>query len=340
MEIDYSLHLILYVVASFLGFAGAWIVSRHAHLIGLIDRPNERSSHGRPTPKGGGIGILASFIIASVFSHISPLFWSPITFLSIISLFGDRINLKPGLRLTVQFGVVLFIFSSIGLQSSNPENEYLSTSKLILFISFFSVFIVGTANFYNFMDGINGIAGITGITGFCLLGAYGIFTGQQLQWITLAFTMAFACGGFLPLNIPRAKVFMGDVGSILLGFIFAFIVFVFTRSFSDFIILSCFMFPFYADELFTMAERIIDKQSLTLPHRRHLYQVLANEAGIAHWKISLNYGISQLAVGLIIWLLILQDIFWGILGVVVFIFMFFIVNMKIKKRFSSWIIAR
>jgi len=104
-------------------------------------------------------------------------------------------------------------------------------------------------------------------------------------------------------NMPKAKVFMGDVGSILLGFSFAAIVVILSKSILDFVCLAGFLFPFYADELTTMAVRIKDGENLFKPHRKHLYQLLANEKAIAHWKISIGYGLVQLIIGITILLL-------------------------------------
>jgi len=98
-------------------------------------------------------------------------------------------------------------------------------------------------------------------------------------------------------NMPKAKVFMGDVGSILLGFSFAAIVVILSKSPLDFVCLAGFLFPFYADELTTMAVRIRNGENLLRPHRKHLYQLLANEKGIAHWKVSMGYGLLQLFIG-------------------------------------------
>ena len=322
----------IYGVSIVLGSLGAWFVSSHAHILGLIDQPNHRSSHDRPTPKGGGIGILAAFILACLLYGVSILFWLPVTFLSLLSLYGDRINLNPSFRLVVQFCVAFLFLYSITFITLN-KNWLLPITLYI----FFAVYIVGTGNFFNFMDGINGIAGITGIIGFGLLGTYGLVTDQSPQWVTLALVMGFACAGFLPFNLPNAKVFMGDVGSVLLGFVFACIAVAFARTFSDFIILASFMFPFYIDELVTMVERIMDKQRLTLPHRRHFYQVLANEAKIDHWKVSVGYGIAQILIGVIVWFAILQNLVLGLSVIFFFMVSFFFINMKVKKELGCWI---
>jgi Fuc2NAc and GlcNAc transferase len=119
--------------------------------------------------------------------------------------------------------------------------------------------------------------------------------------------------------MPKAKVFMGDVGSILLGFVFAAMVVMLSKSFLDFVCLAGFLFPFYADELTTMAVRIRDRENLLRPHRRHIYQLLANEMGIDHWKVSVGYGALQLVVGLSI--LLARPL--GVLPVITLLVIFF-----------------
>jgi Fuc2NAc and GlcNAc transferase len=109
--------------------------------------------------------------------------------------------------------------------------------------------------------------------------------------------MAAACLGFLPFNFPKAKVFMGDVGSVLLGFVFAALVVSLFRDLLDFVCLASYLFPFYVDELTTMVVRLKDGENLLNAHRRHVYQLLANEGGIPHWKVSLFYGFIQVLVG-------------------------------------------
>jgi Fuc2NAc and GlcNAc transferase len=161
--------------------------------------------------------------------------------------------------------------------------------------------MIGTANFYNFMDGINGIGGLSGVIAFGLLGAYTLYYaplyGYREKMSLLSICIALACLGFLPFNMPRARVFMGDVGSILLGFVFAALVVMLARNYLEMICFAELLFPFYADELTTMAVRLRDRENLVQSHRRHLYQLLVNEAGMAHGKVTWIYGATQLAVG-------------------------------------------
>ena len=256
-----------------------------------MDHPNERSSHLQPTPKGGGIGILAAFLFCSLCTKVSYWFWAPVAAASVLGLYADRFEIAPQPRLIIQFTAAFLIIIESGRLDAFKI-------KYILLIIFFIFYIVGTGNFYNFMDGINGIAGITGIVGFGLIAFYAYCYGSEPSLVTLAIGISFACLGFLPFNIPRARVFMGDTGSILLGFIFAGIVVYLSKNFLDFICLAGFLFPFYADELTTMIIRIKDGERLSQPHRRHLYQLLANEYGIQHWKVSFGYGLFQLLIGI------------------------------------------
>ncbi len=208
-----------------------------------------------------------------------------------------------------------------------------------IFIIPLSVYITGTSNFYNFMDGINGIAGITGVVGFMLLAVYGHIEGIDSIYPVLAVAMAFSCLGFLPFNIPKAKVFMGDIGSVLLGFVFGCLVVIMAKSLLDFVCLVAFLFPFYADELTTMVIRIKNGDSLTLPHRKHLYQILANEGGIDHWKISLAYGLAQLFVGISVMMIRHNGLGTVLLLLALFFCLFSWCSIYLKKRFSdssSW----
>ncbi|MBN1626848.1 MAG: glycosyltransferase family 4 protein [Deltaproteobacteria bacterium] len=321
--------IILYFLALILGIIGAWSINKLAFKWGLIDSPNDRSSHERPTPKGGGIGILAAFTFASLFLKLSFTFWVPIACIALVSFFGDRLDLSPTLRLPLQFIAAILVLLLIS------DLWPLTSLYSFLLTVFFVVFIVATANWYNFMDGINGIAGITGIVGFGLLAAFNILNVGDSQFTILSICIAFACLGFLPFNIPKAKVFMGDVGSILLGFVFAAIVVLISKSFLDYVCLIGFLFPFYADEFVTMAIRLKDSENLLKPHRRHFYQILANEMGIAHWKVSMGYGILQLIVGLsVLWLRNLG--IYAVLSILIIFFIGFIwVNYAFRIRIEK-----
>ncbi len=286
-------NIVIVLASLLLGSMGAWIIEKTGYKFGMLDVPNHRSSHVKEVPKGGGIGILIAFVVSSVCLNISQAFWIPALVLSCISFLGDRIELSIQVRLVIQF-VCSLIFLI---------NLFFFTQVYILawfLVIPFSIFIVGTSNFYNFMDGIDGIAGITGIVGFVLIACFGFSTDADLKYIVLALSIAFACTGFLLFNFPKAKVFMGDIGSILLGFVFACLIVVLSRTFLEFVCLSGFLFPFYADEIITIFTRLKNGDSLKDPHRKHIYQLLANEYRVEHWKISTSYGVIQLFIGIAI----------------------------------------
>jgi len=281
--------IILCLLAIALGALGAFMISRFGCRLGLIDQPTTRSSHSHETPKGGGIGIAAAFLVTAVVLEFPIAFWLPLGAMAGLSLRGDQVEISPKLRLPAQFILmgILVIGTGEGIYQDIPR---------ILIAFFWIVFMVGTANFYNFMDGINGISGISGAVGFGLL-AFEAYKDQPEVGF-LATCMALACLGFLPFNLLRARVFMGDISSIVLGGVFAGLVYLASRTFLDFLCMTSFLFPFYVDELTTMIVRLRAGENLTQPHRRHIYQLLANERQIPHWRISAGYGLFQLLVGI------------------------------------------
>ena len=306
---------ILYFCSFSLGLAGAGVISSTPQRIKLMlmDYPTERSSHDIPTPRGGGVGILLAFILCALVLRLPTTFLFPGVMLSIISFYGDYFLLSVRIRLVIQSIAAVFL-----------AVPFLGTTffPLYSFVPVF-IFVVGTTNMFNFMDGIDGIAGITSAVGFGLLAFYNysVLSISISAYASLAICMALASLGFLFLNLPRARVFLGDVGSILLGFVFSGIVLMLSKDIFDLICLASFIFPFYADEITTMYVRLRQRENLTIPHRKHLYQLLANERGFSHWIVSCSYGSVQLAVGLGV--IFLKP--HGILGVVIFVTTCFII---------------
>lgn len=323
-----------------IGGAGAWFISRSSYRVRLLDVPDTRSSHRVVTPKGGGMGILAAFVLTAMILRIPTTFVFSALLVSLVSFYGDSRDLSARFRLIIHFAaafLLIFPFLYIAAIMSVQAHQFVLLPFLLAVP--YLLFIVGTANFYNFLDGIDGIAGITGVVGFGLLYFYmspdPLFTEQlSFRFSILALSLVFSCLGFLPFNLPRAKVFMGDVGSVLLGFVFAGMVVKFSQNILDFICMASFLFPFFADELTTMFVRLGRREKLTQPHRRHFYQLLANERQIAHWKISLGYGIVQLLIGL--------SVLWakpfGLPPVLLLLGLYFLIfvclNIQIRKKMS------
>lgn len=326
--------LLILLTALALGGAGAWAVSRFAYKLGVIDIPTGRSSHSKPTPKGGAVGIALAFVVLAVYLGLPPLFWLSVLAVAAVSFWGDRTPLSPLFRLVVQFGAAFVALGAFWNADLLPVAPLPATWVVLLpYLAFLAVFVVGTANFYNFMDGINGLAALTAIVAFGALAFYSSHSGAR-GWAVLSLGMAFASLGFLPFNFPRAKVFMGDVGSILLGFLFASVVLAVASSVWEAALLASFLFLFYIDEISTMWERIKDGWGLTKPHRRHLYQVLANEAGFPHWVVSVGYAAVQLVLNLVFWAAWERGFWLFLLAVLMAAVAFVLVERKVKAHYG------
>ena len=338
--------LMLFITCAGLGAAGAWLIAGIPFREHLLDTPNERSSHTELTPRGGGVGILAAFVAAGLTLRIPTTFLFAAVLISIVSFYGDYIRISVKFRLAVQLvAAMLFLFPLLPRLSEHFALSAFGFSPVIflLILPLILFFIIGTANFYNFMDGINGIAGLSGVIAFGLLGVYTLhLTPANPYYATLpqlSICIALACMGYLPFNMPRARVFMGDVGSILLGFVFAAMVVTLARNYHEMVFFAGLLFPFYADELTTMAIRLRDHENLFRPHRRHLYQLLANEAGIAHWKVTLLYAAIQLVVGAGILLANAHNLWVAVIFLVVSFILFTFISLLVRRKIKSQTMA-
>lgn len=336
-----NVNYILYFLSITFGWIGAWYINKSAYRERLLKYPNERSSHDIVTPTGGGIGILITLVLGCMVLNIMTTFVFPAMFVSLVSFYDDSRELSARFRLGNHFiaAILLIIPNLFEVAGLSIAHQHLYWIPILITVPFI-FFVVATANFYNFMDGINGIAGVTGVIGFGLIILYNnLFSYPHTlidsKFIIIAACLAFSCLGFLPLNMPRAKVFMGDVGSILLGFVFAGIVIKLSRNFLDFICMAAFLFPFYADELTTIWVRLRDNERLTQSHRRHLYQILANEFQMAHWKVTMLYGFAQLIVGLSI--ILIRN--YGETIIVLLLFFYFaiftLISFYVRKKMMS-----
>ncbi len=260
------------------GFLGGWIVKCYGEKFGLVSVPNHRSSHSKITPHGGGIGIVLAGTIAGWMAYTkghdsAKAIILSSSILALIGLMDDRYKLNVLVRIMCQFLsviIVLLVFQDAWMSGKNIEAYY---NYIVL-----SCWIVGGLwwiNVYNFMDGIDTIAGLETI--YILLSA--VLLGYNGNWVVWDWmlTLAAAAGGFLLLNLPPAKVFMGDVGSTYLGFM----IFVFmietaaqnTLSIATWLILCA---VFVSDATVTLLMRIISTESWFKAHRTHAYQILAH----------------------------------------------------------------
>lgn len=253
---------------------------------GVLDIPNERSSHQVPTPRGGGIGIitgcLAGVVCAWFFGLPLPHF-SLFLGAASIALLGFIDDRSGGLPSVIRFVVQLMaaglvVFYSGGLPHF-PFPSPLDMPLGVLAIPAAMLWIVGVANLYNFLDGIDGYAGLQG----AIAGLAVAFLQPQGSFVAIGCAIAGACCGFMLHNWHPAKIFMGDVASATLGFTFAVLPFqgpLESRSQIVWGMALCLWF-FLADGTFTMLRRLLRGEKVWEAHRTHLYQRLV-KSGLPH----------------------------------------------------------
>jgi Fuc2NAc and GlcNAc transferase len=263
----------------------AWIatfpVRKYAHRLGLLDRPNERSSHVRTTPRGGGIGIIAGVLtgltVVNWLNHPGGLVpWIVVGSAGLVAAAGlvdDVRGLSPVGRLIVQLLAATIVLSVTGPGVVLPllrEELALSTmwgGALSL------LWIMTVTNFFNFMDGFDGLAASQAVAS--CLGI--VLAGWGSDASVLALLIGAACVGFLFHNWTPARVFMGDVGSGFLGFTLAVLPFLApednrsTAMLATAVGLSLFLL----DPALTLVRRAASRKPLTQSHREHLYQQFA-----------------------------------------------------------------
>lgn len=263
---------------------------RLARKLSWVDQPNHRSSHTKPTIVGGGIVIPVVF--AGFVLYAYPLHWPlavAVLSLSAISFKDDISGLSPLVRLMAQFlSVGMIIYGLIG--PIEVSTILISSAVLLIYVYWINAF--------NFMDGINGIAVSYGLVTLGTLWYINenlvAFAPKQLILVTLISCLAFAFFNFR----NRAVCFAGDVGSISLALILGYFMLTLVIASSDWTYLILF-YVFFLDSASTILERIVKKQALHKPHRLHLYQLLANEKGMAHLSISTIYAVLQLIINVL-----------------------------------------
>lgn len=273
------MNYILYFIAL---FAIEIIYFKIADHFNIIDKPNERSSHTKVTLLGGGIvfyfGILFYFIFEG---YQYPWFFIGLSFITIVSFADDISPRSTKFRLLVHFISMAFMFYQWGLFT---EHWYYTLIAMVI--------CTGILNAFNFMDGINGI---TGLYSLIVIGALWYINTYQLQFVDNNFIYALMLA-LLVFNFfnfrTKAKCFAGDVGAISIAFIIVFLLgllIVKTGDFSYIVLLVV----YGIDSVLTILHRIILKENIFLPHRKHVYQILANELKIPHVLVSLIYSFLQ-----------------------------------------------
>ena len=293
--------LLTYLIIAVLLLVAELIYFRIADKCNIIDKPNERSSHTTIVLRGGGIIFTLSMIAWAVLMVVQGYDVMPylpflvgLIMIATVSFWDDVHSLPDSLRMAVQIIATLLMFWSIGLYGLDLSWWLVA---LIVVVALF--FCVGATNFINFMDGINGI---TAAYSFAMLLPI-LLMNRGLSFIEESYLIVailgiavFSIFNFRPKG--KAKCFAGDVGSIGIAFIILFALGRLMLATKD-VTWIVFFLVYGIDGTLTIIHRIMLHENLGQAHRKHAYQLMANELKIPHVVVSTIYAILQLAVSLI-----------------------------------------
>jgi UDP-N-acetylmuramyl pentapeptide phosphotransferase/UDP-N-acetylglucosamine-1-phosphate transferase len=288
-----------------------WPVCAVLQRLRILDQPNQRSSHVAPTPRGGGIAILLVIVAASFWmrrAYQDHLMWlAPLVavWVGLISWVDDVRGLSAAVRFVTHIVGALVLIWGLGFTilvgpiAILVEQLKLPFPLILLLMVFW---IVGYTNAFNFMDGINGIAGTqAGVGAFAMAAVAGVSIGRwDSAPIMVSLAVSGAALGFLPHNFPKARMFMGDVGSAPLGMLLSFLVLWICRehSFKLFIPLAMIHANFILDTAVTLLRRITRGDRWLDSHREHFYQRLVR-AGLSHTAVTSWEGFLLVIVSII-----------------------------------------
>jgi UDP-GlcNAc:undecaprenyl-phosphate GlcNAc-1-phosphate transferase len=275
--------------------------------LGVMDRPDPRKSHRQPTPKSGGVGIVAAFLLGiatlyefAFFSRLAdPYFRGVIlasALIAVVAFLDDLRDWPFAVKLAAQIIAALAALAS-GLYVRVYHLPYFGAVDLGWLGAGASLaWILFTTNAMNFIDGIDGLAGgVALITSLFLCFIAAQFGGWFVYFAALL--LAAGLAGFLPFNFPRARIFMGDVGSQFCGFVLAVLGIAasrFERAEMSFLIVPLLLSGVLFDVAFTLARRALAGERVTTPHRGHLYQVATRSGLDARWVTLIHWGFATL----------------------------------------------
>lgn len=281
-----------------------WLLRRYALASSLMDIPNARSSHSVPTPRGGGVAIVLSFLLGlPLFALLQGSPWAPTIALvgagfwvAVLGFLDDHGHVAARWRLLSHFGAAMWALVWIG---GLPPLQLFGTTVDLGWVGHVlaAVYLVWVLNLYNFMDGIDGIAGVEAVT-VCLGGAllYVLLDRAELGVVPLL--LAAASAGFLIWNFPPAKIFMGDAGSGFLGLVLGILslqaAWLAPQLLWSWLIL---LAVFVVDATWTLLRRLLRGDKVYEAHRSHAYQYASRRAGR-------HFPVTMAVLGLnLLWLL-------------------------------------
>lgn len=300
----------------------AWWLTDRLHspsfFLRLLDHPNERSLHRTPMPRTGGLAIIVSVVISLLISAVvlaiarpsmavlpkgfaSGSLWiiGSMLLVCTVSFWDDRMGVSAGLRFIVQIAAAVIVVGGVGLKLSSIPIPGFSTLPLGWLAGPVSaVCLVWMTNLYNFMDGMDGFAGGMTVFGFGFLAYFGWQAEHPFMFLS-ATLVAMSAFGFLLHNFPPARIFMGDVGSITVGFLAGTLILLGIRDhLFDLWVPTMIFSPFIVDATTTLFRRAIRGEKVWQAHREHFYQRLVL-SGWSHRRTVLAEYAVMAACGLL-----------------------------------------
>ena len=287
-EDDMSIRITYLIIATIL-FVAELAYFKIADHFNIIDKPNLRSSHTKIVLRGGGIiFLIGAWVWSAFFGFQYPWFLVAVTLAAGVSFIDDIHSLPDSVRLLVQFVAMGLMFYQLDMIHAN----------LWWAVILALIVCVGATNIYNFMDGINGITAgysLAVLIPLLLRNCSGEFVESSLIVVTILSVLVFSYFNFRPKN--KAKCFAGDVGSVGIAFILLFMIGCLIMKTGD-ITWLIFLLVYGVDGCCTIVHRIMLHEHLGEAHRKHAYQLMANELGMSHVTVSLIYMAIQLVVSL------------------------------------------
>lgn len=280
--ITYGVILLILIIIELIYF-------RIADKFNIIDKPNERSSHTSIVLRGGGIiFLIGAWVWSAFFGFQYPWFLVGLTLVAGVSFVDDIHSLPDSVRLVAQFSAAVMAFYQLGIL--HWSMWWIVLLALIVY--------VGATNVINFMDGINGITAgysLAVLAPLAMVNMQENFVEQSLIITTILAALVFCIFNFRPKG--KAKCFAGDVGSIGIAFIMLFLLGNVIIKTGD-ITWLIFLLVYGVDGCMTIIHRIMLHENLGEAHRKHAYQIMANELKIGHVKVTLLYMTIQLVISL------------------------------------------
>lgn len=284
------------LLAAALSIVFVGLVRRDALRRGLIDRPNERSSHSLPTPRGGGLGVVAALaltILAIVGPGRALAQWPAALAVAIVAIVGwldDHRGAPVRLRLAVHVAAGSLLLPLARVASFGWPGEAVGVTLAVVLACWWILWTVSAINVLNFVDGIDGIVGLQ----LLVYGAYLAYIGTAGGAARVfGFALTGVSAGFLAWNWAPARIFLGDVGSGALGVVVVIGGLLALREGrAGFVVVYLPLAPIFLDATVTLARRARRGERLSEAHRSHLYQRLAN-AGRSHALVAAAYAVGS-----------------------------------------------